>query len=123
VRLHQGIVLNGKEIPYTAPIVFIDTLLPSFKDSAEHYQFAGKVLPTGIRLDTLALYDTASFLIAEKKASLFKRETVIQTVHSNPFYVSFGTQSITLRKRSTAWNRWIKPALFFSAGVFIQSKL
>jgi hypothetical protein len=139
VRLMQNFKLDSVFIPFIDTVNVSDTgmikrnqvVIPpkQFKDSTKNYVIAGTVLLSGVRLDDVSISDTVSFRIAEKAPKgfinrIFKsNETVIQSIHTNPIVKTTGQQSITLKSRPNAWNRWIKPLLFGAGGVFLGSKV
>lgn len=101
-------------------------IIPPMKFShfTDNYSIDGVVELKGVRINSLIIPNTISFRIAEKKEGFFKpRQTVVQAINSNPLYVNKGAQSIVLKQKTSAWNKVIKPALFFAAGSFITSKL
>lgn len=139
VKANQQVDIVDDTIPYTTdnPVKLEDyytndtlvhkdsVIIPprSFAVNDSNYSLHGKVLLTGVMIDSLRLQNTISFRIAEKKTGLFKRETVAQAINSNPLFHNTGMNSIVLKKKTTAWNKWIKPALTAGITLFIQSKL
>lgn len=139
VRIIQKAGLDTVFVPYSDTITVNDTgmirrdsvVIPprNFKDSTANYDISGTVLLNGVRINSLSISDTLSFRVAEKRPKgLVRRifqpnETVIQSVHSNPLIKTSGIQSMTLKHKNNAWNRWIKPAIAIGAGVFLGSKL
>lgn len=113
--------------------IYNDSLVPrdqviippqKFDIQDEHFSLAGIVKKDAIVIDSLSFNNTITWRIAEKKRNIFsKRETVVQSINSNPYFSTVEMNSITVKHKTNAWNKWIKPALTFGAGVFISSKL
>lgn len=93
----------------------------SYSDSS--ISFAGKVRKTDVLIDSLKIPNVLSLRTVETKTGLFKRTTQVQAVNSNPAFVNSKIATIQVKHKPTAWNRWIKPALFAGAGVFIGKQL
>lgn len=111
---------------YNDSLVHRDSvIIPPLKFKAEKkdYSITGAVLKTGVQIDSLTLQNTISWRIAEKKTGFFKRETYIQAINSNKYFSNTGMNSIVVKQKTTAWNKWIKPVLFLGAGVFITQKI
>lgn len=133
IRIVQTAGVDTLYIPYDSTSIEDTSLVRkdlvvvpprSFTDSTKDYQISGNVLLHGVQLDRIAFTDTLSFRIVDKTTGFLKpRKTVVQAVHSNPYYITNSMQSITVEHKTNAWNKWIKPAIAFAAGVFISSKL
>lgn len=94
-----------------------------FSNKTADYSIAGAVLKQGVKIDSLNLKNTISWRIGEKRVGLFKKETTIQAINSNKYFTNAGMNSIVVKQKTTAWNKWIKPVLFLGAGVFITQKI
>lgn len=142
IKLVTALVRVSQEAKITDSFIVFEPAPPHPKDSAlinpdsviippmkfshftDNYSIDGVVELKGVRINSLIIPNTISFRIAEKKEGFFKpRQTVVQAINSNPLYVNQGAQSIVLKPKTSAWNKVIKPALFFVAGSFITSKL
>jgi outer membrane murein-binding lipoprotein Lpp len=96
-----------------------------FVKTTENYQINGTVLLEGVRINSLVIPDTSSIRIVEKKTNFFKRrETVIQTIHTNPYYHNDKIQAVVKQgERPSRWQKWIKPLLTGIAGAFLTYKV
>lgn len=99
----------------STPVEISDSVF-AFRFDRPHYKVTGRVHRTMSYLDSLAVYNTISLRIADKKTGLFKRDLVVQAVNSNPYIVNTGIKSMTVEQKPTVWNQYIKPALFAAAG-------
>jgi hypothetical protein len=98
----------------------------NFADSTKDYKIQGTVNLRNVTINRIELTDTVSFRIGKVKQGkgLFKhKETTIQVIHTNPLIRSEGLSSIILKKKTSAWNKIIKPVLLGAAGIFIGTKL
>ena len=87
----------------------------SKRDSS--YSIDLRVMKDYLVIDSMAVYNTISMRLAEKKEGFFTpRVSVVQAVNSNRFVSISGIQSMTIRHKQTQWSKWIKPALFAAAG-------
>lgn len=95
-----------------------------FSQLGEHFSISGTVEKKGVTINSLLLPNTISFRIAEKKEGLFKpRLKVVQVINSNPLFVTQGAQSIVLKERRTAWDRWIGPVVYTAVSSLLTYKL
>lgn len=99
----------------STPVEISDSVF-CFRFDRPHYKITGRVHRTMSYLDSLAVYNTVSLRIADKKAGLFKRDLVVQAVNSNPYVINTGIKSMTVVQKPTVWNQYIKPALFAAGG-------
>jgi hypothetical protein len=91
-----------------------------YNQQKQYYAISGEIWPDLLIIDSLKAYDTLSFRVAAKRSGLFKpNETVIQAVHSSPYVYTSGITSMSVKHRTNAWNRWIKPIAFAVAGVAV----
>lgn len=101
----------------------------TFKNSTKNYVIDGTVLLKGVNINSIYLPDTLSFRIAEQRPKgivnriLKPNETVVQAIHTNKLFETNGLQAITLKQKTNAWNRFIKPGLFMLGGGFITYKV
>jgi hypothetical protein len=133
VRVNQSVKITDSIIKYY-PVEHdpIDTMISinqcvltpkKFSTENKNYSIAGTVLLDGVKIDSIELNNTVSFRIAEKKKGWFGRETVVQSINSNPLFNNTGMQSIVLKQKPTAWNSWLKPALGIAAALIIKNSL
>ncbi len=87
-----------------------------FAINKKEYSITGHMRKEWLYIDSLAIYNTLSIRLAEKRKGLFKRELVIQAVNNNPYINNTAITSMVVQQKPTAWNRWIKPALFAAGG-------
>lgn len=140
VRLIQNVKINTIEIPYTdtvqvyppGTLVSVDSVVippKNFEVLNDAYAISGTVLLKGVKINSISLPDTASFRIVQQRPKgilnrIFQpNKTVIQSVHTNPYFTTNGIQSIVLKEKPNIFNKYIKPILFFGAGMYIKSKL
>lgn len=135
VRVNQSVKIIGKDTIKYYPVVMddVDSMVPlntvvlpprKFSTENKNYSIAGTVLLSGVKIDSIELNNTVSFRIAEKKNGLFSaRETVVQAVNSNPYFTNNGMQSIVLKPKQNAWNKWIKPTLIAGTALIIKNQL
>jgi hypothetical protein len=135
VRVNQGVKIKGDSVIKYYPVVMDDVdsmvsihecVLPprKFSNENKNYSIAGTVLLDGVKIDSIELNNTVSFRIAEKKNGLFSpRETVVQAINSNPYFTNTGMQSIVLKPKPSAWNKWIKPIVIGAASLIIKNQL
>lgn len=135
VRVNQGVKIKGDSVIKYYPVVMddVDSMVPlntvvlpprKFSTENKNYSIAGTVLLDGVKIDSIELNNTVSFRIAEKKNGLFSpRETVVQAINSNPYFTNTGMQSIVLKPKPSAWNKWIKPIVIGAASLIIKNQL
>ena len=135
VRANQVVKIMGKDTIKYYPVVMdnVDSMVPinsvvlpprKFSTENKNYSIAGTVLLTGVKIDSIELNNTVSFRIAEKKEGLFSsKKTVVQVVNSNPYFNTNSIQSIVLKPKQNAWNKWIKPVVFAGTAFLIQKQL
>lgn len=117
VQGHQVVTLRDTlidfiEVPGAADTTGFIAVPRDFAKVTPHYSITGKVVQDGIRIDSLVMKNTMSFRIGERRNNIFRpTEVVVQAINSNPYFNTVGLQSITVKARPNAWNRWIKPAL------------
>lgn len=97
-----------------------DRLPKHYNQQKQYYSISGEIWPDLLIIDSLKAYDTLTFRVAAKRSGLFKpNETIIQAVHSSPYVHTSGLTSMSVKHRTNAWNRWIKPVAFAVAGVAV----
>lgn len=135
-RVKQTVRIDSVPVPYidsnstagidTAGLVRADqVIIPprTFYDSTAHYTVRGRVLLEGVALDVVRVPDTVSLRVVEVKKGLFKRrETVVQTIHSNPLVKTEGQQSISVTPKKSFIEK-ILPKLALVAGIYLGTKL
>lgn len=95
-----------------------------FRRDSSAYFIAGTVTKGYVVIDSLAIYNTMRLRVAEKSRGLFRpNETVVQVTNSNPLIVTTGMTSMTLKPKTKAWNRWLKPFLVGAAGVYVGTQI
>lgn len=84
----------------------------SYMDSA--IAFSGTVDRAGVHMDSVGISNTLHFRTAEKKSGFLnlKRSTTVQAINTNPGITTMGLTSLSVKHKTTAWQRWIKPVLF-----------
>ena len=87
-----------------------------FTKETQWYSLKGTVFLKGVNVDSLKMKNTISWRIGEKKTGLFKRETTIQAINSSPYFENTAMNSITVKSKKTAWDKWIKPLIAFVFG-------
>jgi hypothetical protein len=100
-------------------------VLPPRKFTTENknYSIAGTVLLQGVKIDSIELYNTVSFRVAEKKEGLFSsKKTVVQVVNSNPYFNTESMQSLVLKPKPNNWNKWIKPVAAAALSLIIKNQ-
>lgn len=114
------------QVEQAAVITNDSVTLEPVRDSAykfalnrQHYSLSGRISREMLYIDSLAIYNTISLRIAEKKKGWFKRELVVQAVNSNPYIATQSMRSMTVAQKTNTWNRYIKPALFAGIGYSI----
>lgn len=125
VKIDQSLVVDSIFISYTDTVyVNIDgedyiRVPKSYSLLTDHYSMKGSVDKLGLSIDSLGINNTISYREVEIKRGLFKNpETHIQVINSNPYVQVNNLQSLTVKHRVSAWNRWIKPTLVgIAAGV------
>jgi len=134
VTARQEFVINGEDIPYhtieSSPpadsmVHAKDVIIPprNFRDSSTWYDIQGQVRLQGIHIDSLDISNQVSFRIAEKRKGLFGKEQILQVINSNPYVKTTGSQSMVLKRKASAWNQWIKPALAAGAALLIKNQI
>lgn len=135
-RVKQTVRVDSVLVPYnytsdqkimdSAGLVPVDqVIIPprSFSDSTANYTIRGRVLLEGVSLDVVSVPDTVSLRVVEVKKGLFKRrETVVQTIHSNPLVKTEGQQSIIVTPKKSFIEK-ILPKLALVAGIYLGTKL
>lgn len=112
--------------PIDTMVSINECVLPPKKFNTENrnYSIAGTVLLNGVKIDSIELNNTVSFRVAEKKDGFFSsKKTVVQVINSNPYFNTDSVQSIVLKPKQSAWNKWIKPVLFAAATLFVNNQL
>lgn len=139
VRAGQKFRIDTVEIAYIDTIEVVPGLMVSadsvvlppkhFKDSTKNYVIDGTVLLKSVRINKLDIKDTISLRIAEQKPKgIVRRITqpnniVVQVVHSNDAIKTTGLQTVVLKERPNAWNRFIKPVFVAVVTGFISYKV
>lgn len=97
----------------------------SFSYADSSLSFEGTVYKNSVDVDSLKIPNTLSLRTVEVKSGFLNlgKTTQVQAINSNPAFRNEKIAQIQIKKRATAWNRWIKPALFAGAGIYIGSQL
>lgn len=103
-----------------------DVILPGrpFEVSNSYYRVHGKVLLSGVRIDSANFYNQVSFRVGYLSKGIFSaKQLTVQAINSNPLIKFTGMNSIVLKPKTSAWNRWIKPVLFSAAASLVTYKI
>lgn len=127
-RIGQRVRVDSVLIPYTDTFYVINDStirVPApYEFDDKWFSLKGKVLKTGVLVDSISISDTLSFRQVDVKNGWFKKPTtVLQVVHSNPYVQTTSVQYIVVDRPTTQWNKWIKPTLTALGAGFITYKL
>lgn len=84
------------------------------KISAE-YTFNGTITNTSFIIDSLLIPNEMKFVVGEKRTGLFKRESRIEVVNSNPLIQTVGVTAYTVEEKA----KWGQKLLIFMSGVLV----
>jgi hypothetical protein len=95
----------------------------SYSDST--IAFAGKVRKSDVLIDSVKIPNVLSLRVITQKTGFLNmgRRTVVQAINSNPAFKNTGIVTMEVKPKASAWSRWIKPALFAGAGIYVGTKL
>lgn len=101
------------------------TVPKSYNIDSQYFKQWGKVVKTGVIIDSLELADDETFRLVNKKSGFLGLGSTlfVQGIHSSPYYKTTAAHSIIVKKPTNAWNKIIKPVLTFGAGFFLARKL
>jgi hypothetical protein len=83
----------------------------SYEDST--IAFSGSVTRAGVHMDSVGISNTVHFRTVVNRSGFLNlgKSTTVQAINTNPGITTTGLTSLTVRHKSTAWQRWIKPTL------------
>lgn len=87
-------VVDSIPVPYEVPVP-VD-FSRDFEKVTEHYSLSGISTNHGLTINNLALPNTLSFAIGDRKTGLFRSQYRIETVNSNPYVTTTGLDSYVL---------------------------
>lgn len=132
-ELLQQTTIDSVLVPYTDTVKIKDSdalVVPTtFRDSTKNYKINGTVLLTGVRINSLTIPDSLFVQLVEQRPKGFlnnifqKNRTMVQVLHSNPLVSTKDVKTIQVKLKPSAWNRWIKPVVFATLGIFLGGKL
>jgi hypothetical protein len=82
---------------------------------SNEYTFHGTIMRTNFVIDSLTVPNEIKFVVGEKKTGLFKKESTIEVVNSNPLIQTTGLTAYVIEEK----NKWGKRILFFASGVLV----
>lgn len=82
---------------------------------SSEYTFNGTIMRTNFIIDSLKVPNEIKFVVGEKKTGLFKKESTIEVVNSNPLITTTGITAYVIEEK----NKWGKRILIFASGVLV----
>ncbi len=79
------------------------------------YSFNGTIMSSYFIIDSLSIPNEIKFVVGEKKTGLFKKESTIEVVNSNPLIKTTGLTAYVIEEKP----EWGKKVAIFASGVLI----